>query len=362
MGLDSYVGIGKPEDTKTIEAIENPMQAVDHIFELWEQYVHHTIPKKGIEAPLERLLEEAEKMLEHHALPAAITTTHSLKKPYQEFTGLFYTALLNCGVRKVIVTKDINNIGYRLKKGTFEISADNSGNIGSLAEGGCIINHAKATEVGWQTVGATFINYGEISHILGAYARGGVFVNVGKSADMGYGASGGIFVNRGTVSYFLALFASGGRYINYSTVGSFAYNIHDGICLNYGDVENFAFRAKSGFYGNYGTAQNFARDALGGIFANLGTVHSFGTWANGGILINNGRIVGEFGYGARDGLFIATKEPEPRFVLPQKHARAFIKEDAQLLELIALRNSAGLQKYCEENYGSEKSKSIQIKT
>ncbi len=183
MGIESYGGIGKPDEKTTI-GVTNPLCNIVTAFREW-----------SAEADQHRnlliLLEEAVTFLRQSQLRShqkAISHLIDNEFPFtHKYMGIFYTALLNTElVKYVTITQPgLDNVwyGFQLEKGILEVKAPDSnvfGDYGNSAKGGCIINRKRThVMVGWHAEGGLFINLG--AGYLGAAAEAGTFINYGTS-------------------------------------------------------------------------------------------------------------------------------------------------------------------------------------
>lgn len=191
--LDAYLGAEKPEEKTLVEVIDDPFQNVTHAYLLWNESVKKSPTIEKLSFSLcdgyDVLLQEAEKIISGHNLPekmkASCLSPH-LRESIPHI-GLFYTALLNAGVKKVVVPvldhpyPPGGGYGYKLQRGILEICAEIHTPVGSFARGGCIINryYHHLENVGRMAAGGIFINYDKC-YLMGQYATGGIFINLGN--------------------------------------------------------------------------------------------------------------------------------------------------------------------------------------
>lgn len=224
MGIEQYVGVGKPDDEKKEKA---PLGVITAAFQEWvsamEAIIKPTIWTDAEEKRLDKLKCKAKTILARYGeeLPDVIDDTYFipihilLKQEQIHYAGLFYTAMLETGSGKTLVIPagiggwDERLWGYKLKRGT-------------------IINKSIDCSVGMQADSGLFINENETGFIsMGDCARGGIFVNNGYSLGYGVNAVDGIFLNFGRVS-------------NVAPRGK-------AILLNYGKVSNSVLRFPKAF-------------------------------------------------------------------------------------------------------------------
>ncbi len=226
MGIEQYVGVGKPEDKQQGTAYLGVITAA---FQEWvsavEAIIKPTIWTDAEEKRLDKLKCKAKTILARYGeeLPDVIDDTYFipihilLKQEQIHYAGLFYTAMLESGSGKTLVIPasigkwNDYSWGYKLKRGTIITKATN-GHIGMQASGGLFINENEDKT-------------GVVS--IGSYARGGIFVNNGYALGYEINAVDGIFINGGIVS-------------NVAPRGK-------AILLNYGKVSNSVLRFPKAF-------------------------------------------------------------------------------------------------------------------
>lgn len=195
--LDAYVQMDKPEEKAGIESEQDPYQNVISACDVWMQFVLSTEPYPnhiGLfnDDVIDRLLQEAENTLTSRALPRVIEEDKffppKLSFPdgdFNQYLGIFYTALLNTGVERLVTpkynTSSLAACGYRLKRGIMEVHQDMH-MAGKFISGGCLVSYNSV-------------------HSLAQNASGGVVINLGSAEDFGGYANGGLFINAGTIGY-----------------------------------------------------------------------------------------------------------------------------------------------------------------
>ncbi len=200
MTIDSYFGIGKPEE-KTPPSNVDSVLLVKRAFELWW--------KESAKREKE-LLDTALCFIEpcEHHFPEVIeddfyfTPLLKIRKYDLPYASLFYTALLNMGAKeRTLVIPEIYvsdaRFGYGMTKGLLDSAANSDGNCGGLgicAFGGIVINRGHMGVLGHSSLDGLFINYGSIERDFGFWSEGGLYINYGKSQDMGREVRGGIYI------------------------------------------------------------------------------------------------------------------------------------------------------------------------
>ncbi len=193
MSIDTYFGIGKPEEKKPRDAT-NPVIVFTKALEEWIAYAKKKAPKchpgcRPTWVPPEaiaRLQKAAAEILEDIVLPNKIggndyfTPLKDIPQTLRFYAGLYYTTLLNKGkIEHLIVPHHIPSfefLGYSLKKGIIELYAD-GGEVGLFAKGGCIVNYAHLKELGFAASGGAFVNKGTINKdCFGFGATRGIFI------------------------------------------------------------------------------------------------------------------------------------------------------------------------------------------
>lgn len=150
MGIDDYIGIGKPEEKSTIEVRINPVQAVANAYLTWQKY-------EGMDN--KQRLDEAEHMLASldSILPETLGEEYCIAREKQ--AGIFYSALLNMGNQKRrlhVPLQNINYLGYGIRKGTLEIY-EHAMRVGVKACGGCIVCHKHVLSLGDGSTNTVFV-------------------------------------------------------------------------------------------------------------------------------------------------------------------------------------------------------------
>ncbi len=207
MALNDYFRIEKPEDKDKQHAEQHcSVESVHAAFSLWSHVLLKTTTGyPGDETCYHQMLEEAEHFLPKK-LPAIISDTsyfkpiETLPETHRPFAGLFYTAMLQRGVEKIIVPKCAENIGlwgYAMKQGTLEVLAD-SRSIGREAEGGICINHGIAANFAYESSGGIFINH-NIAIYCGWDSEATIINHAKIKVPYFHNA---LCINYGTIGYF----------------------------------------------------------------------------------------------------------------------------------------------------------------
>ncbi len=206
MPLDSYLGIGKPEEKREIDIKRNPVDILNSAYSLWCGFIKQRAP---CQAPgwqehistLDSLLKEAESILnpydknipaivkgeEYFSFMDVIRNKIRFELPHivQYFLpGLFYTALLHLETeRTIIIPKNIAlpALGYKLQKGSIINYGDMpekrySTALGSHAIGGLIVNRGVIGGIGTEAHGGVFLNLGCVNDVLGRNSQEGYFI------------------------------------------------------------------------------------------------------------------------------------------------------------------------------------------
>ncbi len=188
MTIKRYQDIGKPDEKKVCESSD----VIANLLSTWIVFVEKTAPS-SIELfwrdneyyLFENLLYETDQLVASQNLPAIITDAKyfsplfTLGNEYRQYGGLFYTALLNNGVERIVVPKEVpltNYWGHGLKKGVLEFHAETN-YIGQNASGGCIINNGIICLMGGEATGGLFINTSSNLGVFPFHATGGIFVD-----------------------------------------------------------------------------------------------------------------------------------------------------------------------------------------
>ncbi len=248
--LRGYDGIGPP-DEKEKERVCAPTQLLKEAFRKWALLVEsnvHRVPKPSYEK-LDMLVEEARRIIAPHDkdLPEIIDEEAYflpiklfLEQDYQQYGGLFYSALLT-QERTIDVPTIIE-----------------SGHWGYKMNTGKVILRGNSSEcIGYKAAGGTIINYGTIMH------------------DLADRSSGGIFINKGYANYF-------------------GFNTTGGLCINEGDAALFGRYSRNSIFVNKGIATCGAMGAMNVFFVNYGKICELGSNAVGGTIITTTSWYGPF--------------------------------------------------------------------
>ncbi len=197
MGIEKYVGIGKPEDKNRNTANTDSLQIIDNCFTLYRAYV-----KTNALLNQDELVNEAMRILAPHS-GHLIFGPNDVNINYGDTNEPFYTALLNGTGQKLIVEgrtdcptlEYVCSFGYKLARGTMVINRGCS--VGEEVCGGCIVSEGLCLLLGRSTTKGVIINRGNAALELGCLAKGGIIVNNGYVENIGIGgsASGGLFIN-----------------------------------------------------------------------------------------------------------------------------------------------------------------------
>lgn len=243
--IDSYFGIEKPEEKSCLKSGSNPVVLVNSLFSVWAEYLTKNFQPHDNSWPddrmLDPLLHEAEKIVSTHRLPKQIMNREffllisTLGSGYRTYAGIFYTALLNCSTRYMLVPAGVPFAGlwgYQLKNGVLEFSTEGE-HIGSCAKGGCIVNNSP-------NIVGPFENHLGVTKLqelgtFGRRAKAGVFINNRSVALFGTQASGGIYINNGYVDT-AGDQSENSIYINHGVMERFG-DYGNSILINFGSIE-----------------------------------------------------------------------------------------------------------------------------
>ncbi len=243
--IDSYFGIEKPEEKSCLNSVSNPVVLINSLFSVWAEYLTKNFQPHDNRWPdnrmLDPLLHEAEKIASTHRLPKQIMNREfflpisTLCSGYRPYAGIFYTALLNCGTRYMLVPAGVPFTGlwgYKLKDGVLEFSTEGE-HIGSYTKGGCIINNSP-------NIVGPFENHPVVTKLqeLGTFGRcaeDGVFINNRSVALFGTQTRGGIYINNG-YSDTAGDQSCNSIYINHGIMGRFG-DYGNIILINFGSIE-----------------------------------------------------------------------------------------------------------------------------
>ncbi|MBI4441296.1 hypothetical protein HY639_03950 [Candidatus Woesearchaeota archaeon] len=198
--LEQFEGMEMPDKAASIDVVSNPVQLISSLFTVWAGFVARLPAYFGNETP-DKALAHAEELLAPYDLPcrcddaAYFLPLKTLSPPHYDYGGLFYTALLHTGVEYLRVPSSIlaNNLGYKLRSGYLEVVC-NTFKLGTMAQGGAIINKGAAQTFASSATGGIFINCSS-AQFLGNGAYNGLFINFGAAAYMGYEALNGLFIS-----------------------------------------------------------------------------------------------------------------------------------------------------------------------
>ncbi len=202
MILDKYAGVEKPQEKQNIPLGTNYLEVVTNAFTVWSHLLLKTAapyPGAGI-MQRDFLLEEAVRFLPVRLPPVVSEKSYfqpieTLPFSHRPFAGLFYTAMLEKGVEKLIVPGDAKDIalwGYKMKTGTVDVLAD-SRSIGVRSTGGICINRGCVANFAAEAEGGIHVNYGVV-HYYGSQAKNIIFINHGHASVTPH-IVGGIYFN-----------------------------------------------------------------------------------------------------------------------------------------------------------------------
>ncbi len=220
MGIEQYLGLGKPDDKKKIPA--SLLSIITETFREWSAFVETHMTEDPVYVPafrrnLDQYKREAIRILAPHdkKLPeelcgeAIFIPIRLLLQPeYHRFAGIFYSAMLDLGKRRTLIIPNTSRgitdrseykysfWGYKIKKGTI-INKRPGEWIGEYAQGGLFLNEAKNVIFGCAAKAGLFVNYGS-AKCTAQHARGGIFITHGHAGSYLYAGESPLVLNYGT--------------------------------------------------------------------------------------------------------------------------------------------------------------------
>ena len=246
-----YGRMQRPEDKRSIDLADNPVQAALAVYRQWLPLVPEDADV--LEHNEETFFREAEALLKPHHELLQKATNKDLNDIIASISigphaGYIASAVHNASGVETLegVFSECDNIGYRLNPGKKVV----------------LLPGSRVFSAGAHSRG-TVINYGELT-FLGIGAEGGCCVNYGTAINLG--------------------------------------RLAEGMLMNFGHANFFGERAKNAALLNFGRA-DFFQGFTSSIAANLHYAAAFGTAADDSIAFNL-HIAQKMGKGAAESVFV----------------------------------------------------------